>query len=193
MWRGRGTPHTATGLGCPLCPIRQCVCPLRVPLCWAGVQLMLPPLPGSEGNPVPAAQSPAVGRTEDAAPAVHPGHPLRTEVSGPPAAGASGLDPAASGGRTHLGQRLRRGRERPVTWLFSGNVQVPCENTHDPPTCLGAKPVSLKRQPWPTPGGRGCKAGGSTGPAAPHEASPLGDPELQGHSWSSSLSLPAAA
>lgn len=132
MWRGRGRPHTVPAPGCPLHPVHQCICLPWVPLCWAGVRLMFPPLPGSEGNPMPAEQSPVVTSREDTAPAAHPGHPLHAEVPGPPAAGASGPAPAASGGRSHLGWRLRRGQKSLVTWLLCGNVQVPCKNAHDP-------------------------------------------------------------
>lgn len=119
--------------------------------------LTFPPLPGSEGNPAPAEQSPAVAPREDTAPAACPGHPPRAEVPGPPAAGASGPDPAASGGRSHLGWRLRRGQERLIPWLLCGNVQDPYKDTHDPgwkraleghrwradgaATCSGAKQI----------------------------------------------------
>lgn len=196
MWRGRGRPHTAPG--CRLCA-HQRACPhvcLR-----AG--LMFPPLPGSEGNPTPAEQSPVVAPREDtAAAAARPGHPLRAEVPGPPAAGASGPDPAASGGRSHLGWRLRHGQESLVTWLLCGNMQDPYKNTHGPgwkgtlegtgggrtgrPPALGPSRSPSKvalAEPWrtsqtPSGSGRGSEAGRSTWPGAPRRGQPFEGPQV---------------
>lgn len=78
---------------------------------------------GSEGHPAPADPSPVLPPREEAAPAAAEGHRLRAEVRGPPAARASGPDPAASGGRSHPAWGLGSWPEMLLTGRFLGTCK----------------------------------------------------------------------
>lgn len=94
-----------------------CASPQRAPGCGLGGLLTSSPA-GSERKPIPAGHPPVFTPREETSPEARKGHRLPAEIHGAPAAGASGPDQAASGGRSHWAG----GQETLGTWPLCGTV-----------------------------------------------------------------------